>query len=458
MTDYLTQQDPEDIRNVVRDILVRLAALEQGIISVNRLSELAGEAGDLLGARIISPTDPNIIEPTASDFSGWFLSAIMQALADGNFGLANVLNGKVRFGIGESGMRITGVEFLENHTATVGAIDRRARRGFQEIDSALAYLLEYMEDAVGSNLITSNPGFETGDLTGWTSSGGWAVSSATPLMTGSYYVTNGGTPVNTLTSSKYSGMTPGATYKVSARLRDAGGPFYAKWYTSADVLLRTDIVHQSSWVTAVVSANLVAPATAAKIELQIAGYGSCDDFSVELVTVYSAIRLDDDGVHALDAYKKVNLLGFPQSDLQFSTQCITSVTTALTVSSAFMWGFYRAPTAANANDGDEYLYQFVLDAGTYDLHIYGARSIYHGTVDLYLDGAAFNWGLDWYAFSTVQPYEAISYSVVIPTGGRHTIKIKVNGKNAASNDYIFGCTAIWFVPGSFVSGTYTAKV
>lgn len=43
----LSQYDPNDIRNIVNEILSRLRALEQGFIEANTLEEIAGELGDV---------------------------------------------------------------------------------------------------------------------------------------------------------------------------------------------------------------------------------------------------------------------------------------------------------------------------------------------------------------------------------------------------------------------------
>ena len=417
---------------------------------------------DFIQNRFIASSNPDITEPTDPNFSGWFLSAALQALTDGNFGLANVLLGAVQYGIGESGEFIRGVSFLSNHLATVGVYDRRARRGFQELDSKPAYLVEYIDDAGGTNLITSNPGAELGNLTGWTVvSGTWSADSSAPIAgVYSFRVTN---PSGILKSDKYA-ITAGNLYKFSVvctATNNGSAYAYAKWYDAGSVLLKTDTIFNTATAdTSEHSASFVAPTGATQVEFWIwtgsvtlATYTYFDTISIELVGEYAAIRLDDNGVYAVDEAGEVNVLGFPQSDLQFADQMITNVTVVDTVDSSYKWGHYIGPTSANSADGQEYLFQFTLAAGTYTLYTYGNANLNCGKVDYYRNDETtpFSTGQDWYLASAGAPAEKSISGVVIEVGGRQTIKVKVNGKTGATY-YRWLPTALWFVP-----ATYTPK-
>lgn len=126
--------------------------------------------------------------------------------------------------------------------------------------------------------------------------------------------------------------------------------------------------------------------------------------------------------------------GFPQSCIVTALEYATAVTTAITVNSNFIFNFIRGPSSANANDGDEYTFSFVLAAGTYTLTVNGQTSADCGIVDYYLDGAVLSTGEDWYSLAPATDVSK-TQSVVIATGGRHTLKVKVNGQNGGATDY-----------------------
>ncbi len=446
-------------------------------------SDLFDDLGDVFGGRLILSSGEDS-DPESAAFSGVFLAALAQALSDGNFWLANVLLGAVQYGIGEAGEFIRGVTFLSNHLATVGAYDRRARRGFQEVNSKPAYLLEFFDNTASTNLITTNPSFESNDFSGWTQSDSYAGAPNWAILSGgydaSYYagfgLSSGAAAGNaTIVGDKYA-TTVGQryTFKIYVDyLNLASITIQAKWYDATPTLISTDTIFSASgtaltsgysggwpvggWVEKV--GTFVAPVGSTQVEIKVYGTFagaqasnlSIDAASIIAMPEYAAIQLSDDGVHAINELKTVNVLGFPQSDLQFSTQYITSVTVAITNDANWRWGFYRAPTAANAADGDEYLYQFDLDAGTYTLYTYGATAAVCGIVDYYLDGTLISSGQDWYTAGAATRAEMSIASVIVSTGGRHIVKVKVNGKNASATDYIFANTAIWFNPATYTT-------
>jgi hypothetical protein len=288
----------------------RIIALErrQGAQTIRLLSNLAGMLPDLIGQRIISPTDPANVEPIDANFSGWVIAALTQALADGNFTLAQILLGAVQYGIGDNGEFIRGVSFLSNHLATVGTYNRRVRRGFQEVSGKPAYLIEYIDDAVGTNLITSNPGFESGDFTGYATSANWAVVSDPYSGTYAAQSTNiSGAP---LVTNKYA-ISAGSSYAFSVQnkittLGCANALIEAKWYNAVPTLLKTDVIWSGAPTIPYVKApaTLLAPAGATQVEISITppmddGF-IVDDLSIVLVSEYAAIRWSDTGVDILD--------------------------------------------------------------------------------------------------------------------------------------------------------------
>ena len=467
-------------RRFVGGFINDLSEVERQVRGLRRSGVLSFDAsqveGDLIGNRIIAPTDASNTEPTDPNFSGWFLSAALQALTDGNFGLANVLLGAVRYGIGDEGEFIRGLDFLSNHYADVNGYYRRARRGYQNINDRPAYMLEHMDIATGTNRITSNPGFESGNLTGWTASdtytsASWAASTTLPYA-GSYcarLVTTIGTSGNaTLTSDKYA-VTAGIKYLFAAAIGYTLADSVqvdVLFYDATPTLIRTDNIFyaagtQISAEWARKDAVLTAPEGSTQAEVRIYAtfappYFKQSEIKVDAAEIttlpdYAYFRFEDNGVFAGDEAEEINLLGWPQSDLQFSDQYITSVTVAKTVDTSYMWGHYRGPSAVNASDGNEYKFQFTLAAGLYTMYVYGAANVDCGTVDFYLDGSAtpFSTGQDWYVSGALVATEQSVVSVDIETGGRHTLLVKVNGKNASSTDYRWLNTAIWFVPADY---------
>ena len=352
-------------RRFVGGFINDLSEVERQVRGLRRSGVLSFDAsqveGDLIGNRIIAPTDASNTEPTDPNFSGWFLSAALQALTDGNFGLANVLLGAVQYGIGESGEFIRGVSFLSNHLATVGAYDRRARRGFQELDSKPAYLIEYIDDAVGTNLVTVNPEFESGSLTGWTAAdteagASWAASTDSPYS-GSYcarYITGSTTGAGncTLTSNKYA-ITGDTAYRcaIAARHARISVVLNIRWYDSGSSLLRTDVIYSCSASTAFTwelkQVALLSPSSATQVEVYVYGSWSSamtpgvkldvDSASIVALSEYAYSRWDDNGKYDGDEVAEVNTLGIPQSDLQFADQMITAVTVVDTVDSTYKW-------------------------------------------------------------------------------------------------------------------------
>ncbi len=161
-------------------------------------------------------------------------------------------------------------------------------------DGTYAALLTTTDDADGSELHTVNPGFEAGDLSGWTTggTGAWANSTDTAhsgtksakltvvAQTGTLTTNLGGTP-------RYS-VTAGLYYRAELWMLAGGVTLSIKWYTatSGGSLISTDSVSltdaSGSWGHRAQTA--VAPATAlgAEISISIASTTAVmyfDDFS-----------------------------------------------------------------------------------------------------------------------------------------------------------------------------------
>lgn len=277
---------------------------------VGSLRQLADLLPDLVGSRIIATDDPNNTEPLDASYSGWVIAAAAQALADGNFTLAKILSGLVIYGIGEQGEFIRGVDFLSNHVATVGVYNRRVRRGFQEVGGKPAFLIEFFDDAAATNLITVNPGFESGNVTsGYVSYANWSADT-TYKRTGSYSAVIAGY-TDALETIKY-GITAGNSYRFGVWTYKGSDTITieAKWYNSVPSLIGTSTVFsgsiaQYSWEEHF--ATIVAPAGATQVSLSVwksvvSGGAALviDDLSITAVSNYAAVRWSDTGVEILD--------------------------------------------------------------------------------------------------------------------------------------------------------------
>ncbi len=90
------------------------------------------------------------------------------------------------------------------------------------------------------------------------------------------------------------------------------------------------------------------------------------------------------------------------------------------------------------NDGDEFSWQVILDAGVYSFGWCGLTFNNTAKIDWYLDDVLIQSGQDWYSASIAYGVtKTFNYS--IPSEGKYTVKLKVNGKNASSSGYyLFG--------------------
>ena len=140
----------------------------------------------------------------------------------------------------------------------------------------------------------------------------------------------------------------------------------------------------------------------------------------------------------------------PQSTMIFAQEFIYSATAGISNDTGQRFGFVRGSTAGAANDADTMDISFVVAAGTYTLVIAGMKVSSAGKTDGYLDDSAVaSWTADdWY--SLLDSNNALfSHSVTFATGGRHKLRLVVNGKNAASSDYRVLLTDVYISPSAF---------
>lgn len=317
-------------------------------------------------------------------------------------------------------------------------------------------LFEREVQEVFENLITSNPGFELGDFTGFSAHTNWSIISSTAYE--GTYAARGGATVDPITTDKYA-VTAGLPYKFSLWSRGYTNPFwivvYVNFYDATPTLIGTQTIAINQYIGldwTEVSGRCVAPAGCTQAEITaelLTGVSQdivVDAFEIIELANKAYLRLEAGGPYLGDEVEEANALGLPQSDFRFASQMKTSVTVVDTVDPDYKHGFYRGPTSANSADGQEYLFEFILAAGTYELRTYGNANLNCGIVDYYLDESdtPFSGAQDWYAASAGTPTEKTITGVFIETGGRHVLKVKVNGKSGL-NYYRWLPTALWFV-------------
>ena len=285
MTDpLLAASDPTELQNVIKGLLARVEALENRYLDVRTLADVSPNLGMVSeGEQFFGTGDPHD-ESGGSPATGLWMGYPALNLAGVMALLTSMNNGSLQVAITEAGdfvaagggyvlnangQVITGIDFLSKHTATNAGNARMFRSGFQLLgtDAVPRYIQEYSDMVLGTNLITSNPGAETGDLTGWTGAD-WSASTE-QAKSGSYSF-KCALDSKSLESNKYA-VSADAKYRAYTSLYKARGEIvaYVRWYTSGDVLISTIMIGSPSasnvWQDK--SANVISPATAAKASL-----------------------------------------------------------------------------------------------------------------------------------------------------------------------------------------------
>lgn len=212
--------------------------------------------------------------------------------------------------IGSDAMNVNGLGYAIVHTATDGANTRTLRYGMTELDGLAIPVGQILYTApAGTNVITSNPGFELGAFTNWTATnaGGavWAVSSA-KAHEGTYSALlpqSGGFGSPKLESDKYT-ITPSTNYLITGWMFSTASYFgFASgvsiaWYTSGNVLIYEQGLSrffvQNAWFQ--MTGSYLSPSNAAKASIVINGYNGTagvteyfDEFSISAQTTTSSI-------------------------------------------------------------------------------------------------------------------------------------------------------------------------
>lgn len=172
----MSRRDPYDLIGVENNIIDEMKALKKVQGRIFRKNVRAQDMGDIIentdifGARFIAPAEDSGADPTDSAFSGSFLAGEEQILSDGNFWLAKVVAGLVSMGFGSNGIFSRLFSDVLTQVSDDGTTYRKGRLGMFSPNglSAPAFGVNFQDNNVSLTELLTNGGFETGDMTGWT--------------------------------------------------------------------------------------------------------------------------------------------------------------------------------------------------------------------------------------------------------------------------------------------------
>jgi hypothetical protein len=285
--------------NMIKDVKRKQAEQALAEKKVESLDQISSQPGDQVGGRFISPdstsVDANgnlVSEPTNASFIGAFQSGRGETFQGGTYQIGAVYRGKIGAGLNNLGQFLWqfGNGILDKLGITIGVGDAIFLGGYGVIGSSQAGAtptpvlgLENYNTSATNQL--TNGGFETGDFTGWTTSGSPSILSTDPYE-GTYYASLPNTAFIQQTIGSFSGKHPvcifwhkGPQVTLTLELLDAG---------SINVSTRTTVFPSSNeWVRCSTGIyNDFSTATQGKISLTSNG-ASC------LLDSVSLLRLDD---------------------------------------------------------------------------------------------------------------------------------------------------------------------
>ena len=452
-----------NFEQIILDLLERIKRLEGASVSATELSEISSDLGLFEAGEIRVHADWNDPREPGDGFSGVRIIGEGVPIGDDTYCIIGYNNDSSMFAISNTTGKaffcgglayidadgITGNQLLKwmmRQIATSNGAERTMKFGMDvpEGSTTPAAVWSYTSPA-GDELVV-NGGAETGDFTGWTKTdvnGIWSIDSSFPQSGVKRFKYTGGS--NDKDDYLYQRIVIDATkqYLISSSARREGiGSLTvsAVWYNApaggSAIGSKTLIflgTPSGSWVNN--SLALSPPTTAQSVEIIISmsnnpaggNLGYVDSFSLSEITVNQKLWLADNGLNASNGL-------YPKRWGWHASEIRTSVTMTWT-DTAILGGGSYGPSAANANDGDEYTVSCVLAAGIYRLTTIGVIASTCGLMDIYLDGALVISGIQWYASTTAYSVFRESGDITIANSGQHTFKFKVNGKHASAADF-----------------------
>lgn len=453
------------------NILDRLEELEQSqefaeILHTNtgKLSDISPDLGDVYAGRFIAPSSvATDAEPSSTDFTGVFMSADGETFSGSTdvYNIGAVANGVLQAGFNTSGKLLAGAGnvTLDGNGISIQSSTSVIPSAINALKFSGTWIWErYESPAADFKILTPQTEIENGDsqvtiLARNTESANVNFSGLTATINTSIknikllaYTTATGTNEITLSTS-------GLIIDI-----DNGNIVLNEQGANTDTRIEGDADIDLFVVDA--SADKIGISTNAPVELlDVDGtLGAASLYLDEAATPSTpssgkgVLYFSTDGnpyaVNSSSDNMRLSAYGWPQTVMQFAQQFIWSATGAFTNTATQRFGFYFGPTAGNANNGDTIDMSFVIAPGTYTFSYAAVTSGDCGIVDGTLDGVSIFTGDDHY--SAVPTGNVIfSHSITIATGGRHTIRLTVNGKNGSSSDYRVLLTDMYIVPTAY---------
>ena len=128
----------------------------------------------------------------------------------------------------------------------------------------------------------------------------------------------------------------------------------------------------------------------------------------------------------------------------FALANLTHVGTWTAAADANQIGGFYMRNATSAQNDELNLGSIQLDAGTYDLEVFGVTHNDQGKIHLILDGVDTGTPQDTYSASLTYNVKKAFTGFTVATTGAHTVKLKVADKNASSSSYLLRITQLVF--------------
>ena len=301
MSDYLSENDPNNLANVVRDLAGRVRQLENREVAFQALDEVTSDLGDQRAGRFLALLAG--VDPTDEDAIGAFISAAGELFGGELFHIGGVNLGRLMAGfsaltgeiiaaggalrIGANAITLNGLLYAMRHLVTAGgqSMEGKLEMVTQDGLEIPAWQMSWAAQVSGTNLV-ANGDFATDDLTNWTktteTNGAWTAEDANALAR---FTISASGPDGKLTSDAIT-VEAGQSYALSLAIGSnlegyVSGPVRftvtVQWFTVTPTLIQTDTAYYVSGVApqSNVIASLTAPAGAvsAKVVVRFQGSG-----------------------------------------------------------------------------------------------------------------------------------------------------------------------------------------
>lgn len=333
-SDQMALAQSNNIIEEIKNLRLEVEELKRRLtnVQVDSLDEMTSDLGQIGSGQLVFGNGNEI----GDGFSGVWFGYPGLIINEEEWNLAGINNDVLQVGISaidgklytaggmliadQNALTMEGLLYALVHNATYGGVTRTMRYGmFLPAGSTTPAGIISFESPAGTNLL-SNPGFEDGDFTSWTTAGAgtWSVGTDTPTpQEGTYCAkltaTEAQTADHTLTSDAFD-VTGDTVYLVSlysyfeSNLWSTQHDLEVKWYDAVSgggSLVRTDTVQinyqADTWAQTIAQYTSPPGALSAKIVVTLQrGSGNndpglaLDNFSFSAISVGKAIYFAPD--------------------------------------------------------------------------------------------------------------------------------------------------------------------